>query len=137
MGGRKITAVVWLGRTLLLVGVAAASACTATFWQSYVDAKPAPLTKGLPDETVAMSPAFDARVKARFPPGTPLAGMGLELAREGFVREDWSDLPQSLHVARRHDGNNIACDFVALVFWKSDDHDRLTEIKGEYDATCL
>ena len=80
----------WLGRSLVILGVAAVSSCTTQLWvwnQTWTILL-VPLTSDLPRQTVEMSPAFDARVKARFSIGAPMADVGLELAQESFVRQD-------------------------------------------------
>jgi len=129
----------WLGRSLVLIGAAAVSSCTTLVWvwEKTWTIPPVPLTVGLPREVVAKSPAFDERVKARFPIGTPMAEVGLELAREKFVRQDWSPTQSGEHYADRYDGGAPVCNFDAFVYWKTDESDRLTEIKGVYRVTCL
>ncbi len=63
--------------------------------------------------------------------------VGRELAREGFVRQDWNSLAGKEHIATRYDGGAPACNYNAWVSWKSDENDQLTEIKGTYQVTCL
>jgi hypothetical protein len=129
----------WLGRSLVLLGVVALSSCTTRLWvwsQTWT-IPPVPLTSDLPRKTVEMSPAFDARVKARFSVGMPMADVGLELAREGFIRQDWAPLRTGEHFARRYDGGAPTCNLIAWVYWKADEGDRLTAIRGEYQVECL
>ena len=130
----------WLDRSLVLPGVAAVSSCMTYVWtwaDGWSNPAAVPLTSGLPREFVAKSPAFDATVKARFPIGTPVAAMGLELQQEGFARQDWSDLPGQEHHARRYDGGAPFCNQVAWVYWKADEDDRLTAVRGDYHVGCL
>ena len=84
-----------------------------------------------------MSAAFDAKVKARFPIDTPMTVMGSELQLEKFVRQDWIDLQGREHYASRYDGGGGVCKNTALIYWKSDENDRLTSVRGEYQVTCL
>ena len=91
----------------------------------------------LPTQTAGKSPPFDARVKERFSVGTPMADVARELMREGFVRRDWNSLVGKEHFAERYDGSAPACAFGAWIVWKSDEQDRLTEIGGTYQVTCL
>ncbi len=123
----------------MLLSVAVVSSCATRLWiwgEAWTVA-PAPLTDGLPREIAAQSSAFDARVKARFPIGTPMADVGLELAREKFVRQDWIPLMNGEHYAQRYDGGAPICNLVAWIYWKSDENYRLTAIRGLYTATCL
>ena len=132
----------WLGRVATLLSVAAVSSCMTWLWielktfDEKSNPPPVPLTSDLPREIVKMSPAFDEKVKARFPVGTPIAAMGSELRQQEFMRWDWSDLPGQEHHAVRYDGGGF-CKSVALVYWRSDENDRLTSIRGEYQVTCL
>lgn len=129
----------WLGRSLILLGVAAISSCTTRFWvwNQTLDIPRVPLTSGLTGGVEEASRVFDARVKERFSVGTPMAEVGLELQREGFVRQDWGSLPTEQHNARRYDGGGLFCNRVAWVYWKSDDTDRLASINGSYWDVCL
>lgn len=129
----------WLGRIVVLLGVAAVSSCMTRLWiwNETLTIPPVSLTNDLPRETVKMSPAFDNRVKARFPVGTSVKTMASELIKERFTREDWSDLPGQEHYARHYDGGAPVCKLLASIYWKSDENDRLTSIRGEYQVTCL
>ena len=123
----------------MLLSVAAVSSCTTRLW-GWADAwavKPVLLTRELPMQIVEKSPAFDCRVKARFPLGTQMTDVGNELAREGFVRQDWAPLRTGEHYAKRYDGGAPVCDLEAWVYWLSDENDRLTAIRGIYQSTCL
>lgn len=129
----------WFGRVTALLIIAALSSCATLLWgwTNSLSVEPAELTTGLPRELAKTSSAFNERVKARFPVGMPLAEVGAELSREKFVRQDWSSLPSSQHLARRYDGGAPACSHEADVTWQSDNDDRLVWIAGSYAATCL
>ena len=128
-----------LGRIVVLLSVAAVSSCTTRLlvWNETYTIPPVPLTNNLPRETAKRSPAFDARVKVRFPVGTPVAAMASELLQEKLTRQDWSDLPGQEHYAQRYDGGAPVCNLLASIYWKSDENDRLTSVRGEYQVTCL
>ena len=66
-----------------------------------------------------------------------MAEVGLELSREKFERLDWSPLKNGEHYAKRYDGGAPVCNLEAWVYWKSDEADRLTDIRGVYQVTCL
>ena len=129
----------WPGHVATLLGVAAVSSCTTLLlvWDETHIIPPIPLTNDLPRKTAEKSPAFDARVKARFPIGTPVTTMAAELLQEKFTREDWSDTPGQEHYARHYDGGAPVCNLLASVYWKSDENDQLTSIRGEYQVTYL
>ena len=126
----------WFGRSVVLLGVAAVSSCSTWMYTAWTTPS-VPLTMNLPMQTAGKSPAFDARVKERFSVGTPMADVARELMREGFVRRDWNSLVGKEHFAERYDGSAPACAFGAWIVWKSDEQDRLTEIGGTYQVTCL
>jgi hypothetical protein len=119
--------------------VAAMSSGTTRLWvwNETWTIPPVPLTRDLPREGAAISAAFDTRVKARFPIGTPVAVMALELQREKFIRQDWSGLPGQEHYAEHYDGGAPICNLIARVYWKSDEDDRLTAIRRNYEVTSL
>jgi len=136
---RMATLARWLSQLVLLIGVAVVSSCTTLFgvWSVTSTTRVAALTKDLPNETVAMRAAFDARVKARFPIQSSVAAMGAELQREQFIRKDWSDLPDQEHYAERDDGGAFGCNLFALIYWKSDKDEQITAIRGDYLVNCL
>jgi hypothetical protein len=128
-----------LGRLVVLLGVALVSSCATRVWvwDESLTISPVPLTRDLPQETAARSPAFDTTVKARFPIGTPESAMGLELQSEHFQRKDWDSRPSQEHVAERYDGGAPVCNLVARIYWRSNEDGRLTAVSGDYTATCL
>lgn len=121
------------------LGVALVSSCATRVWVwgEGLTIPPVPLTRDLPQETTARSPAFDTRVKARFPIGTPESAMGLELQSERFQRKDWDSRPSQEHVAERYDGGAQVCNLIARIYWQSNEDGRLTAVRGAYDGTCL
>jgi hypothetical protein len=89
---------------------------------------PAPLAIGAYKE-------FDQRVKKKFPVGSLENDMATELQREGFVTDSASS-PVIEHMAVLHD-QRFPCDSTFFVRWRGDGNGRLTEIKGDFQATCL
>ena len=66
-----------------------------------------------------------------------MAEIGLELARQNFVRQNRCSATIVEGSAKRYDGGAAACRLDAWVFWKSDGVDRLTAIRGIHHAGCL
>ena len=81
------------------------------------------------------STEFDARVRRRFPIGTPLGDMTEVLQGEGFVPTA-SELPGWGERVLRRDGP--VCRVSARVLWQADAAARLTRIQGLYrEDGCL
>jgi len=121
-----------------MIGVSALSSCTTWLLVARSDAGPTStaLTRDLPSKLSDFSPAFDERIRARFPIGSAVQDMGIELARNGFGRRDWTTIQDQEHRASfTNYGLPCALDF--LVFWKADSQERLTNIRAAASATCL
>ena len=87
----------WAGRLVVCLIVAAVSSGSTWAWMTFrprsihaVSCLPSTLTAGLNEECKTISAEFERRVKASFPAGSSEAQMGIELGRQGFLREDWS-----------------------------------------------
>ena len=102
---------------------------------------PPPLGSHLPHTFAEADPAFDARVRARFPIGTEEAVVVRELVRERFkitaVHAPPINNPDGFTAEADHGGNmGIACELKWTVIWRAD-QGRISAIEGHYGATCL
>lgn len=77
----------------------------------------------------AASATFDARVRRRFPPGTPLWQFASELEAEGFA-PSWYEVGGDYGAVRRED--DFPCVIVARVTWRPDGARRVASARGSY-----
>ena len=118
---------------VLALGLAVLIALAATPWllNSGVIARPSPLTRDLPREFRAASATFDARVQARFPPGTSETRLLAELERQGF-REGHGEQ----EMVRRQ--TSRVCTVAARVYWRADEVGKIRQARGVYrEEGCL
>ena len=96
----------------------------------------APLVAGLNDAMPTPNEAFDGRVKASFPVGSPVKAMVAEFTRQGFA-----PTPLIAWTGREYQtewsGISALCRQIVRVFWQVDSDSRLTAIRGEYKKHCL
>jgi hypothetical protein len=85
-----------------------------------------------PKSPEALSPEFDARLKQRFPPGTPAKELTAELGQWAFtISESCQDDP-TIKMAhfRETEGRVLFMPMTASVYWKVDAGGRITWTKG-------
>ena len=105
------------------------------FWWTFLRAQtPSTLTANLPLDWKAASPIFDARIKKRFPVGTPVWHLVNGLSEQGF-EPNWPG-PGGEHNAQRIDSNYV-CDISARVYWTIDKDSKVLTIRGIRDVGCL
>lgn len=120
----------------LALGLAVVIALAATPWlfHAAVVQPPAPLIHGLPSAFRAASQVLDARVKARYPPGTAEARLVADLSRQGFRAESGHGGEQQM-VRYRH---TLVCNLAARVHWRADAAGRIATTRGAYrEEGCL
>lgn len=118
------------------LGLAVVIALVLTPWLLHVGVvpRPSPLTRDLPSSFAAAGKAFDARIKARFPPGTPQTRLVAELRRQGF--HSGPGLGAEDEMVREH--NTLVCAIAARVYWIPNDHGQVWRIRGVYrEEGCL
>lgn len=94
-----------------------------------------PLTTDLPPEWKEASALFDKRLRARYPPGTPIWKFTNELEAQGF-KPTWFE-PGGEYGAKRGEGS-VMCNVVARVFWQIGKNDTVSAIRGVYrEEGCL
>jgi hypothetical protein len=126
-----------LASLIALFGVAEVTSCVArTPGQTdYSYVPPVELTRGLPNETRKISPAFDQRIQAKFPIGSSERTMVDELIKQGFARQAHIAPDSENGMLRIEYGMPCRSDY--RVYWRSNAQGRLTSISGEADVTCL
>ncbi|MEI9926796.1 MAG: hypothetical protein WDN44_02655 [Sphingomonas sp.] len=87
-----------------------------------------PLLRGLPEHYDAASKTLTDRVRARFPAGTPEAGVIAELGAQGF---EVSPPSRSAHWRR----TGLPCTEIAAIWWSAE-QGRVTAIEGLRNAIC-
>ena len=112
----------------IIIGLA-----VALFWTS--TRPPSSLTKNLPSGWNEASAQLSARVRTRFPVGSPAYKLTDALEAEGF-RPTWFEL-NGEYGAERAEGNYV-CNVVAGVFWRVGQNGALSAVRGTYrEAGCL
>lgn len=98
-----------------------------------------PLTANLGADWDTMNNEFNARVRTRFPIGSPEVEMARELQREGFIRRDWSYvIAQGAEAEAMRREDRVVCRQAAYIYWRADRFRRLTSIRGVYRVEgCL
>ena len=118
---------------VLALGLAVLIALAATPWLLNVGfiQRHSPLTRDLPSEFRAASATFDARVQARFPPGTPERQLVAELSRQGFHESHAEH-----EMVRRQ--VSLVCNVAARVSWRADEAGKIRQARGVYrQEGCL
>jgi hypothetical protein len=93
------------------------------------------LTANLPANWNEASAVFDARVRTRFPVGTPIPRFTSELDAEGF-KPTWHETDGE-YGAKRHEGDFV-CNIVARVYWRAGKNDAVAAVRGLYhEEGCL
>jgi hypothetical protein len=97
-----------------------------------------PLGRNLPSNFAAANLAFDERIRARFPVGSPEALLRGELGAEHFRISQQTPAASSGYqfIAQHGSGIFPACDLTWMVLWSAD-AGRITRIGASYYATCL
>ena len=92
------------------------------------------LVRNLPTQTVEIEPAFQRRVRAKFPDGIASAALAVDLRRKGFhVREDRKG---SIEIASlEQHGFPCAADWV--IYWSPDAQGRAQKIGAHVNNGCL
>jgi hypothetical protein len=112
------------------LGVALGVALWWTAWRP-----PSPLTTGLPSEWQAASAQFDARVRARFAPGTPIPTFLSELNAEGF-EPTWFEAGGAYGLKRKE--SDFPCVIVARIYWRAEKNGTVSNVRGRYgEDGCL
>jgi hypothetical protein len=88
-----------------------------------------------PPLTIGAYKEFDRRVEQKFPIGSLESDMAAELRRQGFVTRS-APFPNAEGMADYRD-KRFPCDSYFYVRWRVGADGRLTEIKGDFRATCL
>jgi hypothetical protein len=96
------------------------------------------IAQGLPGAAMDAGPAFDRRIKAKFPVGSAQAEVLAELTREGFKITPCAD-PKGQGCVFQHfaiwASAASMCKRDWQVLWDADDG-RVTRIEGRYYANC-
>jgi|GEM_PF-2727661 len=87
----------------------------------------------LPGIESDFSQEFDARIRERFPIGSPEEHLVSYLAAEGFAPE-WRQRNEANASILVHAG--LICEKSVRVFWRSDPAGLLTEVNGSYESQC-
>jgi hypothetical protein len=87
------------------------------------------LTKGLPSNWDAASAQFDARLRARFPVGTPVWDLATGLEAEGF-QPSWSEVNGEYGAKR--DESDLVCRIAARAYWRVGPDGGISAIRGLY-----
>src|SRR5215470_14150116 len=104
---------------LVMIGITATSVCACV-------GNPPRIARGLPENYAQARPAFDQRVKERFPIGSTEAALVAELRRERFqIRE--TTQPRSA----TRDVGQLVCRRTYVVDWSASDG-KIAGISGNY-----
>jgi hypothetical protein len=87
----------------------------------------------LPGDESQFSKELDARLRERFPIGTPQDKLIGYLVGANFAA-DW---PQRDENEGQFTFNGLFCDRTARVHWRVDDAGKLTNVGGAYESHCL
>jgi hypothetical protein len=98
--------------------------------------RPPPIGRDLPTDYGGTNPAFDERLKARYPIGSSLATLRGELRKEGFtiINHDFTNGYQESAVVEISD---FACKTSWSVYWSANGAEEITALKGQYRTVCL
>lgn len=83
-----------------------------------------------PDRETDSAHAFDARLRSRFPPGTPEDALRAELELEGFVHDE-HDLRSWNYTWGFPCGNWLSAT------WTADRQGRIARVEGSYSYRCV
>ncbi|MGB8813421.1 MAG: hypothetical protein WCC57_09560 [Paracoccaceae bacterium] len=117
----------WLAVLIAAALLGAIAGVVMTFLQSMGDPPPG-LGADLPFGNDAATVAFDQRLKAEFPMGTPEADLRTTLVNDGFILNPTT----TDGYARKVD---FPCELTWQVNWDVQSGD-LTAIKGQFNNTC-
>lgn len=96
---------------------------------------PSFLTKDLPLDWSAGSSEFDARIRARFPVGTPVGKFINALSAEGF-EPTWSE--QNGEYGAMRDESSFVCNIAARVYWRPGNDGTVSAVRGiRREEGCL
>jgi hypothetical protein len=98
---------------------------------------PSRLTSALPADWKLASDQFDARVRGRFPTGTPIRVLAKELEKEGFQPAWPYDQGRPGEYAAERNAGDIACSYSAQVRWRLNEGGAVSSIRGLRTMTCL
>ena len=117
------------GRQTVLVVLTALtlSACASS---------PPPIGRGLPAAFAAARPVFDKRVKERFPVGSDEGSLLAELDREAFTVTAAKDPTKRYRFSATYEVHQLACNLSWTIWWNAE-KSTITDIAGDYGATCL
>ena len=118
-----------MGRQTVLVVLTALtlSACATS---------PPPIGRGLPAASAEARPVFDKRVKERFPVGSDEGSLLAELNREAFTVTAARDPMRRYRFSATYEVHHLACNLSWTIWWNAE-KSTITDIAGDYGATCL
>jgi hypothetical protein len=115
-------------------GVAALAACFAA-GRLNRDFRSLPaIATALAGNEPEFSAQIEARVRERFPVGTPEAKLITYLETEGFTPE-WARTGEAKAAHFTRDG--FLCAKLVRIVWRSDEHGALTDLGGSYASHCF
>ena len=99
-------------------------------------AREPPIGRDLPTDYGGTNPAFDERLKARYPIGSLATALRGELRKEGFdiVDHDFTDGYQE---SAEFSISDLVCKTSWSVYWSADNDEKITLEKGKYRTVCL
>jgi hypothetical protein len=97
----------------------------------FTGSEPLPkIARDLPSVVAAARPAFDRRVKSRFPLGSQESALLNELRIEGFTITSTNPASAALTV------HHLACNLRYSIRWRAENR-KITSVAGDYDPSCL
>jgi hypothetical protein len=97
---------------------------------------PPPIGRELPAVFAEARPVFDKRVRQRFPVGSEEAKLLAELHSEAFTLKEASDPSTRYRYSATYTAHKLVCNLSWTVSWNSE-KGKITDIAGDYGATCL
>jgi len=97
---------------------------------------PPPIGRGLPAAFADARPVFDKRVKERFPIGSEEEKLLAELHREAFTIAEAGNPSSRYRFSATYEAHQLVCNLSWTISWNAE-RSRITDIAGDYGATCL